>query len=162
LRLSALAGGGTVLAGIGLNQLGPLIWHAPLPLEPIDSYWARSQAPQGAPLDKDLSVDVAVVGGGQASYVYNNGPGNADLMRAHVEQLGQELGRLYRSLAGTRFAQAWSGVIDYSLDASPSVGAEKHLRRPSRWQRHAPKSSQSCSGVRSCVPSMRKYSGSPR
>jgi glycine/D-amino acid oxidase-like deaminating enzyme len=36
--------------------------------------------------------------------------------------LQRELARIYPKLAGVEFAQSWEGVIDWSLDESPSVG----------------------------------------
>jgi len=64
LKSSALAGGGVLLGAAGLNQVSPLIWHEPPKIEPNDSFWAGSQAPQNPKLATDLTVDVAVVGGG--------------------------------------------------------------------------------------------------
>lgn len=64
LKNTALAGGGALLGAGGLNFVSPWIWREPLGLEPNGSYWARSQAPHNPPLAQDLSVDVAVIGGG--------------------------------------------------------------------------------------------------
>ena len=64
LKGSALAGGGALLGAAGLNQVSPLIWHEPPKIEPNNSFWARSQAPQNPKLATNLTVDVAVVGGG--------------------------------------------------------------------------------------------------
>ncbi len=64
LKNSALAGGATLLGAVGLDRVSPWIWREPLPLEPNGSYWARSQPPQNPMLTEDLTVDVAVVGGG--------------------------------------------------------------------------------------------------
>ena len=64
LKNSALAAGGALLGGAGLNAISPLIWREPLPLEPNRSYWSRSQPPQNPALAADLDVDVAVLGGG--------------------------------------------------------------------------------------------------
>lgn len=64
LKGSALAGGGVLLGAAGLNQVSPSIWHEPLKIEPNDSFWARSQAPQNPKLNTNLTVDVAIVGGG--------------------------------------------------------------------------------------------------
>jgi gamma-glutamylputrescine oxidase len=63
------------------------------------------------------------IGGGTPRYAYNNGPDNPDITRSHVSQLQRELIRLYPQLSGIQFAQTWSGVVDWSLDASPSVGS---------------------------------------
>jgi gamma-glutamylputrescine oxidase len=64
LKSSALAGGGVLMGSSGLNLISPKIWHRPLPLDDNRSYWARSQPPQNPALTQDVSVDVAVVGGG--------------------------------------------------------------------------------------------------
>jgi gamma-glutamylputrescine oxidase len=71
-------------------------------------------------LTKDRRIHI---GGGTPRYAYNNGPDNPDITRSHVSQLQRELIRLYPQLSGIQFAQTWSGVVDWSLDASPSVGS---------------------------------------
>jgi len=53
-----------VLGAVGLDRVSPCIWRTPLPLEPNGSYWARSQPPLNPRLTEDLTVDVAVLGGG--------------------------------------------------------------------------------------------------
>src|SRR5215468_6544581 len=64
LRKAAFAGGGALLSAAGLNEISPWIWREPMLFEPNGSYWARSRPPQNPPLTKDISVDVAVIGGG--------------------------------------------------------------------------------------------------
>jgi gamma-glutamylputrescine oxidase len=64
LKKAAVVSGGALLGGVGLNELSPSIWREPLVFEPNQSYWARSQPPQNPPLINDLTVDVAVIGGG--------------------------------------------------------------------------------------------------
>jgi len=64
LKGSALAGGGAVLGAGVLNLISPRIWREPLPLDANVSFWARSQPRQNPALAQDLSVDVAVLGGG--------------------------------------------------------------------------------------------------
>jgi gamma-glutamylputrescine oxidase len=64
LKNSALIGSGSLLGAAGLNQVSPSIWHKPLQIEPNDSFWARSQPLQNPKLDTNLTVDVAVLGGG--------------------------------------------------------------------------------------------------
>ena len=64
LKGSALAGGGVLLGSGGLNWVSPRVWREPLRIDENSSFWARSQAPKNPALDKDLSVDVAVLGGG--------------------------------------------------------------------------------------------------
>jgi gamma-glutamylputrescine oxidase len=64
LKNSALIGSGALLGAAGLNQVSPSIWHQPLQIQPNDSFWARSQPAQNPELDTNLTVDVAVLGGG--------------------------------------------------------------------------------------------------
>jgi gamma-glutamylputrescine oxidase len=62
------------------------------------------------------------IGGGSPSYFFNSGvadPGNA---ASHFAQLQRELVRIYPSLSGVEFEAGWDGVVDWSLDESPSVG----------------------------------------
>jgi gamma-glutamylputrescine oxidase len=60
------------------------------------------------------------IGGGRPSYFFNNGAaGDAG---THFEQLRRELARIYPRLAGVEFETGWDGVVDWSLDESPSVG----------------------------------------
>jgi len=61
------------------------------------------------------------IGGGTPRYSFNDGTA-AGVARAHVAQLQRALVRIYPQLSGIEFAQSWDGVIDWSLDASPSVG----------------------------------------
>jgi gamma-glutamylputrescine oxidase len=62
------------------------------------------------------------IGGGAPRYSFNNQIGNPGAARAHSMQLQRELVRIYPKLSGIEFEATWSGVIDWSLDASPSVG----------------------------------------
>jgi gamma-glutamylputrescine oxidase len=66
------------------------------------------------------------IGGGAPRYEFNNGgagaavsTGDAGLQTA---RLRRELTRIFPGLAGVEFEVNWSGMIDWSLDASPSVG----------------------------------------
>ncbi len=64
MKSAALGAGGALAGAAGLNALSPWIWRERLRIEPNSSFWARSQPPLNPPLADDLSVDVAVVGGG--------------------------------------------------------------------------------------------------
>jgi gamma-glutamylputrescine oxidase len=64
LKTAALGGGGVLVGAAGLNALSPWIWRDPLPLDVNVSFWARSQPPQNPTLEEDLTVDVAIIGGG--------------------------------------------------------------------------------------------------
>jgi gamma-glutamylputrescine oxidase len=64
LKTAAFGGGGVLLGAGGLNAIAPRIWREPLALDPNRSYWVRSQPPQNQKLAEDLTVDVAIIGGG--------------------------------------------------------------------------------------------------
>jgi len=61
-------------------------------------------------------------GGGSPSYFFNSGVGDASDGASHCAQLQRELVRIYPSLSGVKFEAAWTGLVDWSLDESPSVG----------------------------------------
>ena len=61
------------------------------------------------------------IGGGRPSYFFNNGTSDP-AAASHFEQLQRELVRIYPKLDGIEFEVTWSGVVDWSLDESPSVG----------------------------------------
>ncbi len=77
---SAVIGGGGVVAGAGaLNAVTPWIWPAHVPIEGNSSFWTQSQAALNAALTEDLTVDVAIVGGGltglsSAYYIRRSSP----------------------------------------------------------------------------------------
>jgi gamma-glutamylputrescine oxidase len=62
------------------------------------------------------------IGGGRPSYFFNNGLSEPRDSASHHEQLRRELVRLYPGLNGVQFEATWTGVVDWSLDESPSVG----------------------------------------
>jgi glycine/D-amino acid oxidase-like deaminating enzyme len=62
------------------------------------------------------------IGGGRPSYFFNNDVGDPGDAAPHYAQLRRELVRIYPTLEGIEFEATWSGVVDWSLDASPSVG----------------------------------------
>jgi gamma-glutamylputrescine oxidase len=62
------------------------------------------------------------IGGGRPSYVFNNGIGDASSAGSHFAQLQRELVRIYPRLSGVEFEVGWDGVVDWSIDESPSVG----------------------------------------
>jgi gamma-glutamylputrescine oxidase len=62
------------------------------------------------------------IGGGSASYCFNDGVSDSAEAEMHFEQLRRELARIYPALADVAFDVTWSGAVDWSLDASPSVG----------------------------------------
>ena len=62
------------------------------------------------------------IGGGPADYVFNNGLREPAGAERRFARLREELGRIYPSLAAEPFEITWSGLVDYSLDQTPSVG----------------------------------------
>lgn len=62
------------------------------------------------------------IGGGRADYEFNNGVAEPEAAPQRYARLGEELGRIYPSLASEPFEMTWNGVVDYSLDATPAVG----------------------------------------
>ena len=62
------------------------------------------------------------IGGGRPSYLFNGRAGDTSDAASHLAQLQRELVRIYPALSGVNFETAWDGVIDWSIDESPSVG----------------------------------------
>jgi len=62
------------------------------------------------------------IGGGSPSYFFNGKAGNAADAASHFAQFQRELVRIYPRMSGVEFELGWDGVVDWSLDASPSVG----------------------------------------
>jgi gamma-glutamylputrescine oxidase len=62
------------------------------------------------------------IGGGSPSYFFNSGMGDVRGAASHFEQLQRELARIYPTLSGVKFEVGWDGMVDWSLDESPSIG----------------------------------------
>jgi gamma-glutamylputrescine oxidase len=62
------------------------------------------------------------IGGGSPGYDFNSGVGDPGAAASHFARLQRELVRIYPRLSDVKFETGWSGVVDWSLDASPSVG----------------------------------------
>ena len=62
------------------------------------------------------------IGGARPSYSFNNGPGDPSEAAPNYAQLRRELLRLYPKLDGIEFDAKWSGIVDWTLNESPSVG----------------------------------------
>ena len=62
------------------------------------------------------------IGGGSPSYFFNSGVGDVSDGASHFAQLQCELVRIYPKLSGIKFEAGWDGIVDWSLDESPSVG----------------------------------------
>jgi len=61
LKISGIATGGVVAAGVGIPLL---MGERKIVFDPNDSYWAQEQPQPNPPLTKDIAVDVAIIGGG--------------------------------------------------------------------------------------------------
>jgi len=62
------------------------------------------------------------IGGGRADYRFNNGlrtPANA---KAAYSALQSDLNRIFPALAKVEFETTWSGIVDMTLNFSPTVG----------------------------------------
>jgi glycine/D-amino acid oxidase-like deaminating enzyme len=73
-------------------------------------------------LTKDNRIHI---GGGSPSYNFNGGASHdsdATNAAAHFAQLQRELVRIYPALSDVKFEVGWDGIVDWSLDESPSVG----------------------------------------
>jgi gamma-glutamylputrescine oxidase len=70
-------------------------------------------------LTKDNRIHI---GGGHVDYVFNNGVEQPSVSERRFAALRQEMGRLYPSLASVPFEASWSGLVDMSLDQTPSLG----------------------------------------
>jgi gamma-glutamylputrescine oxidase len=62
------------------------------------------------------------IGGGSPSYFFNSGVGDISGAASHLAQLHRELARIYPKLSDLKFELGWDGIVDWSLDGSPSVG----------------------------------------
>jgi gamma-glutamylputrescine oxidase len=62
------------------------------------------------------------IGGGSPGYFFNNGVGDPNEPARHYAHLQRELVRIYPALEGVEFEAMWSGIVDWSLNESPSVG----------------------------------------
>ena len=70
-------------------------------------------------LTKDNRIHI---GGGHADYVFNNGLREPTGAQQRFARLSEELGRIFPPLACAAFEKTWSGIVDYSVDQTPSVG----------------------------------------
>jgi len=102
-----------ITAPLSATELAQAGWRQPIPFNDsrTEVYYL------GLTPDRRIHI-----GGGAARYAFNGAGADASSQRLHEAQLRQELSRLYPSLSSVAFERSWHGVIDWSLDASPSVG----------------------------------------
>jgi len=56
--------GGMAAATVGSAVITPLMYSETMCFDPNTSFWARTQTPPSPPLAEDMSVDMAIIGGG--------------------------------------------------------------------------------------------------
>jgi gamma-glutamylputrescine oxidase len=64
LKATAITGVGTVAGAVTVNAVSPCLLPEEMVFQPNNSYWAKDLPPVNHPLQQDIEVDVAVVGGG--------------------------------------------------------------------------------------------------
>jgi gamma-glutamylputrescine oxidase len=103
------------LSAAELEELG---WHSQVPFNDSRTlvYYF------GLTADRRIHI-----GGGSPRYNFNNAAAIGDARHREL-QLQRELLRVFPKLAGIEFETMWEGVIDWSLDASPSVGCTGQYR----------------------------------
>ena len=102
-----------ITAPLSATELAQAGWRQPIPFNDsrTEVYYL------GLTPDRRIHI-----GGGAPRYAFDGAGADASSQRLHETQLRQELSRLYPSLSSVAFERSWHGVIDWSLDASPSVG----------------------------------------
>jgi gamma-glutamylputrescine oxidase len=94
-------------------QLAEIGWHKRVPFN--DN---RTQV-YYLGLTKDNRIHI---GGGRPGCSFNGGTADSSAAAPHFAELQRELVRIFPALTGVTFDAGWDGVVDWSLDASPSVG----------------------------------------
>ena len=89
LKVAAITAGGAVSVGLGLPLLAG---EKEAIFDPNDSYWAQEQPPANPPLRKDITADVAIIGGGYtglaaAWHLKQFGP-DLDIVVLEAQQVG--------------------------------------------------------------------------
>jgi gamma-glutamylputrescine oxidase len=64
LKTAAVAGAGTVAGAAAINAVAPVVLPEEMAFERNESYWAKELPLANQRLERDLDVDVAVIGGG--------------------------------------------------------------------------------------------------
>jgi glycine/D-amino acid oxidase-like deaminating enzyme len=68
------------------------------------------------------------IGGGISDYGFDDGVRDAPDSAARFAGLRKEMARIFPALAGVSFETIWSGLVDCSVDFSPSVGRTGKFR----------------------------------
>ena len=64
LKTAAAASAGTVAAVGVVNTVSPAVWREEMAFTPNRSFWSRALTNPNGPVERDLDVDTAVIGGG--------------------------------------------------------------------------------------------------
>jgi len=116
LKKTTATGAASVVAAIGINAAAPALLPEKMIFERNKSFWARVLPPANPPLDKDMNVDVAVIGGGftglsAAYYLRKNQPGR-EVALLEAQRCGNGAsarnGAMMLNMTDDRFLQ-WSG-----------------------------------------------------
>jgi len=135
LRIAALAGGSTAVAGIGLP---PLIGEREAIFDPNDSYWALEKTSPSPPLQEDLNVDVAIIGGGYtglstAWHLAKDSPGlNIVLLEARQVghgASGRHGGMVLPQIGVESFEIAGDAETDKQVKKPSVKGKKSHRKR---------------------------------
>jgi glycine/D-amino acid oxidase-like deaminating enzyme len=140
LKLAALAAGGATAAAMGIpipgiGRAGSLPKNMEWP--PNDSYWAKVQPPANPALEEDLSVDVAIVGGGYTglSAAYHLANANPSLKIAVLEarQVGYGAsgrnGGMVLPQTGAEAMEIAEDEETHKLTYDLTVGAMKSMKK---------------------------------
>ncbi len=121
LKKTTAAGAASVAGALGINAAAPVLLPEKMIFEKNQSFWARVLPPANSRLDKDLVVDVAIIGGGftglsAAYYVKKNQP-RREVALFEAQRCGNGAsarnGAMMLNMTEDRFLQ-WSG--DPELD----------------------------------------------
>jgi len=116
LKKTAVAGAAGVAGALGINAVAPSVVPEKMVFEKNRSFWSRVLPSPNSPLNKDLDVDVAVIGGGftglsAAYYLKKNQPSQSvalfEAQRCGNGASGRN-GAMMLNMTDDRFLQ-WSG-----------------------------------------------------
>jgi|SRR5579883_13198 glycine/D-amino acid oxidase-like deaminating enzyme len=116
LKKATRAGAAGIAGALGLNVAAPHVLPEKMVFGPNRSFWARELPPPNAPLEKDLDVDVAIIGGGftglSAAYYLRKTEPNRSVAVLEAHRCGNGAsarnGAMMLNMTEDRFLQ-WSG-----------------------------------------------------
>lgn len=116
LKKTATVGVTGVASAVGINAAAPYFLPEQMVFEPNRSFWARALPPSNPPLRQDLSLDVAVIGGGftglSAAYYLKKNQAKQRVAVFEAECCGNGAsarnGAMILNMTAERFLQ-WSG-----------------------------------------------------